>query len=74
MTKDEIKIWKYMLDNRLATAEEISKATKVSLKDIRRALKYIGTHQQGREKEISDRRMQLLKGANEMAGDCRAKD
>ena len=74
MTKDEIKIWKYMLDNRLATAEEVSKATKVSLKVVSRALKSIGTPKHVIEKELNDSRMQLLKEAIELTGGDRAKD
>ena len=43
MTKNEIKIWKYLLDNRLATVKEVSKATKVNLKEVRGTMKSIGT-------------------------------
>ena len=74
MTKDEEKIWKYMLNNRLATAEEVSKATKVSLKAASRALKSIGTPKHVIEKEIKNNRLALLKEAIELTSGDRAKD
>jgi len=74
MTKNEIKIWKYLLDNRLATAEEVSKATKVSLKKVRGTMKSIGTPKHVIEKEIKENRLALLKEAIELTGGDRAKD
>jgi hypothetical protein len=74
MTKNEIKIWKYLLDNRLATAEEVSKATKVSLKVVRGTMKFIGTSKHVIEKEIKENRLALLQEAIDLTGGDRAKD
>ena len=78
MTKNEIKIWKYLLDNRLATVKEVSKATKVNLKEVRGAMKSIGTPKHVIEKEIKDQlkvnRLALLKEAMELTGGDRAVD
>ena len=74
MTKDKEKIWKYMLNNRLATAEEVSKATKISLKVIHHVMKSIGTPKHVIEKEIKENRLALLKEAIELTGGDRAKD
>ena len=65
MAKDKQKIWKYLLENRLATAEEVSKKTKVDLKVVRRAMNSIGTPKHVIEKEV--------KAINLTGGD-RAKD
>ena len=74
MTKNEIKIWNYLLDNRLATAEEVSKATKVSLKVVRGCRKSVGTSKHVIEKELKNDRMQLLKEAIELTSGDRAVD
>ena len=74
MTKNEIKIWKYLLDNRLATAEEVSKATKISLKVIHHVMKSIGTPKHVIEKEIKENRLALLQEAIDLTGGDRAKD
>ena len=74
MTKNEIKIWNYLLDNRLATAEEVSKATKVSLKKVRGTMKSIGTPKHVIEKEIKENRLALLQEAIDLTGGDRAVD
>ena len=74
MTNNEIKIWNYLLDNRLATAEEVSKATKVSLKKVRGTMKSIGTPKDVIEKEIKENRLALLQEAIDLTGGDRAVD
>ena len=74
MTENEIKIWKYLLDNRLATAEEVSKQTKVDLKEVRGTMSSIGTPKHVIEKELKNNRMQLLKEAIELTSGDRAVD
>lgn len=74
MTENEIKIWKYLLDNRLATAEEVSKQTKVDLKEVRGTMSSIGTPKHVIEKELKNDRMQLLKEAIELTSGDRAVD
>jgi hypothetical protein len=74
MTKNEIKIWKYLLDNRLATDEEVSKATKVSLKVVRGCRKSVGTSKHVIEKEIKENRLALLQEAIDLTGGDRAVD
>ena len=74
MAKDKQKIWKYLLENRLATAEEVSKQTKVDLKEVRGTMSSIGTPKHVIEKELKNNRMQLLKEAIELTSGDRAVD
>ena len=54
MTKDQEKIWRYLLEDRLATAEEVAKQTSVDLKTVRQVMGYIGTPKHVIEKEIKE--------------------
>ena len=74
MAKDKQKIWKYLLENRLATPEEVSKKTKVDLKIVRRTMSSIGTPKHVIEKEIKENRLELLKEAIDLTSGDRAKD
>ena len=60
MTKDQEKIWRYLLEDRLATAEEVSKQTSVDLKTVRQVMGYIGTPKHVIEKEIKENRCQTV--------------
>ena len=60
MTKDQEKIWRYLLEDRLATAEEVAKQTSVDLKTVRQVMGYIGTPKHVIEKEIKENRIALL--------------
>ena len=74
MIKDKEKIWNYLLDNRLATAEEVSKNVKVNLSTVRRVMKSIGTPKHIIEKEIKENRLALLQEAIHLTGGDRAVD
>ena len=74
MTKDQEKIWRYLLEDRLATAEEVSKQTSVDLKTVRQVMGYIGTPKHVIEKEIKENRIALLQEAMELTGGDRAVD
>ena len=74
MTKDEEKIWRYLLEDRLATAEEVAKQTSVDLKTVRQVMSSIGTPKHVIEKEIKENRIALLQEAMELTGGDRAVD
>ena len=74
MTKDQEKIWRYLLEDRLATAEEVAKQTSVDLKTVRQVMGYIGTPKHVIEKEIKENRIALLQEAMELTGGDRAVD
>ena len=74
MTKDQEKIWRYLLEDRLATAEEVSKQTSVDLKTVRQVMGYIGTPKHVIEKEIKENRIAPLQEAMELTGGDRAVD
>ena len=74
MTKDQEKIWRYLLEDRLATAEEVAKQTSVDLKTVRQVMGYIGTPKHVIEKEIKENRIALLQEAKELTGGDRAVD
>ena len=63
MTKDQEKIWRYLLEDRLATAEEVAKQTSVDLKAVRQVMSSIGTPKHVIEKEIKENRIALLQEA-----------
>ena len=74
MTKDQEKIWRYLLEDRLATAEEVAKQTSVDLKVVRQVMSSIGTPKHVIEKEIKENRIALLQEAMELTGGDRAVD
>ena len=74
MTKDQEKIWRYLLEDRLATAEEVAKQTSVDLKTVRQVMGYIGTPKHVIDKEIKENRIALLQEAMELTGGDRAVD
>jgi len=72
-TKEE-KVWRYLVNNKLATAKEVAENCNVSTSYARELIAKIGTPKQVFEKEATENRCDLLQEALSLTNGARLKN